>query len=348
MKLESAQKYLLFDDRLFRLIGTPIIGLLIAAVFGINWQEDTWQEMLQDALFSIFHTFLYWQSTRWLIIQMRKRFHENQQTFLRVLVQIAILPFLILALASLIYFIDIQMNGENIEGFSTVLLVSSIATIIMVSVYESIYFFRLWTQSLLAQKELEKEAVQSQMNLLQSQVNPHFLFNSLNTLTAIIPENTDLAIEFVQQLSQVYRNVLEWREDKLVLLEYELEALRNYLFLLNIRFGEQLQIEQQISQSAHQCYIIPLSLQMLLENAVKHNAITKLRPLKIEICSKDNYIIVRNNLQEKRRVVSSTGFGLQNIQKRYELLVSDQVKIEKEQTHFSVALPLIQVETINA
>ena len=279
---------------------------------------------------------------------MRKRFHENRQTYLRILVQITILPFLILALAGIIYFIDVQMPGENIEGFSTVLLVSSIATIIMLSVYESIYFFRLWTQSLLAQKELEKEAVQSQMNLLQSQVNPHFLFNSLNTLTAIIPENSDLAIEFVQQLSQVYRNVLEWREDKLVLLEYELEALENYLFLLSIRFGEQLQIEQQISKQAKQSYIIPLSLQMLLENAVKHNAITKQKPLKIELYAKDNYIIVRNNLQEKRRVVKSTGFGLQNIQKRYELLVNDQVKIEKTDTHFSVALPLIQVETISA
>ncbi|MEM8524736.1 MAG: histidine kinase [Bacteroidota bacterium] len=346
MKFETAKKYLLFDDRLVRLIGTPIIGLIISAAFGIDWQNDTGAEMLRDAVFSIFHTFLYCHSARWLVIRMRKRFNENHQTLKRILIQTLLLPFLIFALTYAVHWMDILMQGGNINGFYTVLTISSIATIIAVSIYESVYFFRLWTNSLFAQKELEREAIRSQMNLLQSQVNPHFLFNSLNTLTAIIPENKDLAIEFVQQLSQVYRNVLEWREDKLVLLEDELAALENYLFLLRIRFGEQLQIKKKIDENLKHTYIIPMALQMLLENTVKHNVITKHRPLKIEVYTEDNYIIILNNLQKKRGKANSTGFGLQNIKKRYDLLVPQEVIIEKSEEHFKVALPLIQVETI--
>ena len=181
------------------------------------------------------------------------------------------------------------------------------------------------------------------MEGLKSQVNPHFLFNSLNTLIYIIPENTDRAIQFVQKLSKVYRYILEIRDKKLIPLEEELDFLHSYIFLLKERFGDNLEVNLSIPSDILVQQVVPLSLQILFENAIKHNIISDKHPLKIEVFFKDEKLVVQNNLQLKKQAMPSTKVGLQNIKNRYAFFTDEKVDINDDGPYFKVTLPLIKM-----
>lgn len=188
---------------------------------------------------------------------------------------------------------------------------------------------------------LQKENLQSQFEVLRQQVNPHFLFNSLNVLTSLIKLEPDLAEKFTEHLSKVYRYVLENKEKDLVKLRTELEFLEAYIFLLNIRFMDKIEIKVSISESENELLILPLALQLLIENAIKHNAMSKKNPLYIEIFIEDGNILnVVNNLQERESHMASTGLGLKNIEHRYKLLELPTPEFIKTETHFIAKVPL--------
>jgi PAS domain S-box-containing protein len=188
---------------------------------------------------------------------------------------------------------------------------------------------------------LQKENLQSQFEVLRQQVNPHFLFNSLNVLTSLIKLEPDLAEKFTEHLSKVYRYVLENKEKDLVKLRTELEFLEAYIFLLNIRFMDKIVIKVNIGESENELMILPLALQLLIENAIKHNAMSKKNPLLIEIFIEEGNILkVVNNLQERESHMASTGLGLKNIEHRYKLLELPTPEFIKTETHFIAKVPL--------
>jgi len=187
---------------------------------------------------------------------------------------------------------------------------------------------------------LKREKIESQFEALKSQINPHFLFNSFNTLITIIEENPEMAVEFVEKLSDFYRSILQYREMEVISLKEEVELVQNYAFLLQKRFGDNLSLHLQ--NIDEQAYIAPLTLQILVENAVKHNIISKSRPLNIKVGVSDGYVTVSNNLQKKMALEVSTGFGLQSIVNRYALLIDKAVRIEEGETHFTVSIPIIK------
>ncbi len=194
-------------------------------------------------------------------------------------------------------------------------------------------------------EKLERENIQSQLEGLKNQVNPHFLFNSLNTLTYIIPEDQNLAVRFVQQLSKVYRYILEIRDRKLICLSEELAFLDAYVFLLKDRFGENFKIDINIPESYLNLKVVPLSLQILMENAIKHNIISALKPLRVEVFIENNLkLIVKNNLQKKNHVMNSTKVGLQNIKNRYSFFSDQKVEVFATTDSFVVSIPLIQID----
>ncbi|HET7733924.1 MAG TPA: PAS domain S-box protein, partial [Paludibacter sp.] len=189
---------------------------------------------------------------------------------------------------------------------------------------------------------LQKENLQSQFDVLKQQVNPHFLFNSLNVLTSLIKLEPDLAEKFSEQLSKVYRYVLENKDNELVDLHTELNFLDAYIFLLNIRFVGKLKVNINIPDNRCGDQIIPLAMQLLIENAIKHNIMSKSDPLTIDIfIDEDNFLNIVNNLQERPSQLVSTGVGLKNIQNRYLLLNNTQPTFEKTNTHFIAKVPLV-------
>jgi ligand-binding sensor domain-containing protein len=191
-------------------------------------------------------------------------------------------------------------------------------------------------------ERLEKEKIQSQFETLKSQVNPHFLFNSFNTLISVIEENPGNAVEYVEHLSDLYRKIVTYRDKDLISLNEELQLINDYFFIQKKRFGNHLRIVNNITpgQATHNM-IAPLTLQLLAENAVKHNAMSSETPLIITINIEQSFLVIANNINPKRTPEKGEGMGLQNIQKRYQLLSKMDVRIEKTNTDFKVYVPLL-------
>ena len=190
--------------------------------------------------------------------------------------------------------------------------------------------------------KLQKENLQSQFDVLKQQVNPHFLFNSLNVLTSLIRLEPELAEKFTEHLAKVYRYVLENKDNELVSLGTELDFLDAYLFLLNIRFMGKISVNIKIRDDCKNLMIIPLALQLLIENAIKHNSMSKKSPLTIDIFIDDHsFLYVINNLQERESYIASTGVGLQNIRHRYLLLNLPEPSFEKVEGKFVARIPLV-------
>ena len=193
--------------------------------------------------------------------------------------------------------------------------------------------------------KVQKENLQSQFEVLKQQVNPHFLFNSLNVLTSLIKVDPDLAELFTERLSKVYRYVLENKEKELVTLSTELEFLKAYLFLLEIRFLKKLFIEIKIDKSYHDYLILPIAIQLIIENAIKHNTFSKIQPLKIEIfVDEQQRLNIVNNLNLRETKFISTGVGLENINRRYALVSDQKPEFIKTTEHFIAKLPLLKPE----
>ena len=201
-------------------------------------------------------------------------------------------------------------------------------------------FFVNWKKSVIMQEQLKREQLALQYETLKNQVNPHFLFNSLNSITSLIKKDPDKAILFVKKLSEVFRYVLKQKDNEISSIEEELIFLESYIFLEKIRFGENLNVSIVVKEKKQ--YIIPLSLQMLVENAIKHNVISKEFPLTISIYSKnENYLAVTNNLKRKHSI--NTGrIGLENIKSRFEFFTSNPLIISENDSYFTVEIPVIK------
>jgi hypothetical protein len=219
---------------------------------------------------------------------------------------------------------------------------SLIVTIMVSAIVHSRNFLTGWKQTLLEAEKLKKEQAIAQYETLKTQVNPHFLFNSLNVLTTLVHKDADVAEQFIIQLAKVYRYILESRAQEIISLEEEMRNLEAYVFLMKIRFGGNFIFDNQLTINANQYKVAPLTLQMLVENALKHNEVSKMYPLSISVFLEENCIVVRNNLQLKTNQNDSTGIGLSNIKSRYQFLSSEPVSIGEADGFFTVKIPLIK------
>lgn len=176
-------------------------------------------------------------------------------------------------------------------------------------------------------------------------MNPHFLFNNLNVLASLLYQDAQQASEFLQQFSRVYRYVLQNHEKEVVEVAAELEFMESYVYLLRARFRESLRIDIIVPEALRSRYVVPVALQMLLENALKHNVSSRSRPLHIEVFATPDHaqLVVRNALQPKVAMESSTNLGLENIRRRYGFVSSQPVEVVRDGTSFTVRLPLLHL-----
>jgi two-component system LytT family sensor kinase len=215
---------------------------------------------------------------------------------------------------------------------------------ILLSVTEGVYFFYQWRDGLVLSETLQKEKVESQLEALRNQANPHFLFNSLNVLSSLVHTDPDKAEEFIDKFASVYRYVLNIQDKNVVTLKEELDFLNSYLYLQKIRFREGFEINIDINKENYEHFVLPFSLQFMVENALKHNIVSKDSPLKINISLKEDKICVVNNIQLRDNEDESTGMGLKNLQQRYFLLANIIPKYEMKNGEFVVCIPLLKPE----
>lgn len=220
---------------------------------------------------------------------------------------------------------------------------------VFVLFFHALHFYKELQRNKLTQQKIIAGTASAQFDALKNQLDPHFLFNSLNVLTSLIDENPTMAQKFTTSLSKVYRYVLEQKNKELVSLEEELSFAKTYMDLLKMRFENSVFFELPTKVINPDAKIVPLSLQLLLENAVKHNVVSEQKPLRIRIYEEGNNLLVENNLQKKQVLQDRKGVGLQNIINRYAIITDRRIHINQSDTVFSVQLPLLtkQISTMD-
>jgi LytS/YehU family sensor histidine kinase len=198
-----------------------------------------------------------------------------------------------------------------------------------------------WKETLTKTEKLEKENIKSQYETLKSQINPHFLFNNLNTLASLIEENPKMAVDYVQKTADYYRSILFLKDKEIITIEEELELIRTFFKLQSNRYGDNLKYTINIPANQLHNFVAPLTLQMLVENAIKHNIISRDKPLIINILTKDDSIVVSNNFQKRDLDQASNKLGLKNICDRYSFLTSKKVEIIENTSNFTVSIPIL-------
>jgi sensor histidine kinase YesM len=275
------------------------------------------------------------------------RFPKYSQTFKRIgLGVLSYMAITVIAVTILFYGYDYaNVSGLQVRmyNYPWVLVVGVVCNVLATTMNEGAAFYEKWRRLVDEAEQLKRENLQSQLEGLKGQVNPHFLFNSLNSLSSLISDEPDKAEKFLDEMSKVYRYLLRTNEDGLTTLDAEMQFIHSYFHLLKTRYGDGLDMEILIDERYYAYQLPPLTLQMLVENAVKHNMILKDRPLKILIMTTNSgRLVVSNNLQRKDRMVSSNKVGLTNIVNKYRLMKQEEISVRDDGKEFAVVVPLIQ------
>ena len=336
-----------FNDGLLMAIGIPLLSFVIPIVFmGCRFNREPYFGW--DKYFSTFFiTTVIWVGNRYIMIYSRRRYPLFNEVKKRLYFQsILMLLFTLVSNITLGRMFENVFNKEKTLSLADIIIHSNSAalfcTIMVMAVYESIYFMNQLRHSVEETEQLKRESLSAELNALKTQVNPHFLFNNLNTLVSLIPEDPNQAVKFVQQLSKLYRHILEMKDEPSIRLRDELDVMKAYAFLLQTRFGGNLEVTIRVPEEKLDKRIVPLSLQILMENAIKHNIVSADKPLKIDVSAVNGQLVVRNNLQKKNQVLESTGIGLLNIRNRYQLLGDGSVEVKESGGDFTVSIPLIE------
>ncbi len=316
------------------LIGFFIFWLLIPDTIGV----------FKNFILTIFFTLAYglslWVGNGYLANILSKIFPWDKNPVKRLIISVITTIIYSLSIIILLNFLSfIFIFKQDIDNYQipyNFVFIILVITFTISLIIHSISFLEEWKEAILREEKLKLNVLELEYASLKNQLSPHFLFNSLNALTSLVADNDD-AVNFVKNLSDVYRYLLDNKDKKTVRLSTEIEFVKSYIYLHKIRFGNNLKANINIKD--YNVNVIPLSLQMLIENAIKHNIVSEEDPLNIEIYSKEDYLIVENNLQIKTIINKSSKIGIENIKKRYKHLTNKEVVIEKSNKKFIVRIP---------
>lgn len=207
-----------------------------------------------------------------------------------------------------------------------------------------VFYYRKWKENLLHTERLMRENTEAKYEALRNQIDPHFFFNSLSVLTNLVYKDPDIAADYITQLAKTYRYILDKKFENMVSLKTELSFLDSYLFLINIRHQHSINIDITLdNETQENCLVPPATLQMLFENAIKHTKFTSADPLTISLSRENNWLVIKNDLRKKKNAEPSSGVGLENIKKRYELIDESYIIIKEDNNTFTVKIPVIEL-----
>lgn len=345
---EKRIKYLGFNDVWFVTGGILVLSFITDFLFSNNSfaRYPFWEATINWSVSLMFST-VNWLVMRKVIIALRKKYPRLKDNKIRI-------PLIFLALVSSILIIDFL--GNNLLGYifnesynhplrSKIVLPIILISTMTMAIYEALYYYIRLKESIREEEQAKRAIVQSQLDALRNQAQPHFFFNTLNTLRDIIDQNTrEEAKEFVNRLSEVYRFILESGNSNVISLGDELKFAEAYMHIQKERFGNNLRIQWNIKEGVKDSLIIPMSLQLLLENAVKHNVISKSKPLEVHVEVSEGKLMVHNKITPKSTQLPTTKLGLRNIGRRYKLIADEEIVISKKEGIFKVTLPLLTAE----
>ncbi|WP_298423975.1 histidine kinase [uncultured Kordia sp.] len=346
---EKRLKYIGFNDVWFVIIGIIVLSFVTDYMFTNSFMRYPFGEAIINWSVSLFFSICNWFVMRFNFIWLRKKYQAIEYVGKRAL---------LLFLSIVITVTSIDAIGGTFLGYIfdqnyyfseryRVLLPIVIISVMVMAIYEAIYFYLQLKTSIREEEQAKRVVVLAQLDALRNQAQPHFFFNSLNTLRDIIDQNTkEDAKKFVDKLSDVYRFILDSDDANIIPLRDELKFARAYIHIQTERFGDNLKLNWSIPEIVLDRMIVPMSLQLLLENAIKHNVISRSKPLTIHVTIQDDFIVVKNKIQTKSTQLPSTKLGLINIEKRHALISNRLPKIENDGNEFTVSLPLLLASDI--
>lgn len=323
-----------------------------------SWTSDS--KPLQANIIYVFTVILVCEGSRYLIYSSRKWFRQPLKKTKRLL---ALIPSGVVFTATCFvlskmlrnaiafgsgtnekqaFVIHVENDQVELGLIGTSVIYSILVFLLLLGIYELVYHFARLRHTEKERDRLEKEKLQAELQQLKGIINPHFLFNNLNSLSSLISENPSQAEDFLDELTKVFRYLLRNNETELTSLGQELQFINSYYHLLQTRYGKAISMHINIDAGLESYLLPPLTLQLLVENAVKHNRIHKDYPLRIELFNDDGHrLVVKNNLSLREHSIESTGIGIRSINSRYQLLNHETLTIRKDAETFCVIIPLI-------
>lgn len=333
--------------KIYKILLWTIAILVISAGYWYLFQPDI--ILVFSAVWIIIIALLLWFGNRQLTIRLDRLMPWSRYGNWRFFIQLALGIAYLLFLINLIYYIIKTSLTSTPPVWEQMIVVNFWGAVIFIpvfSLYFSLHFLKHWRTSELEVEKNQKERMRSQLDSLKNHLDPHFLFNNLNILASLIEKDKTASRNFIQKFAEVYRSLLRTKSDDLILLSEELDFVDAYMYLIRVRFEDHIQIKITLQNHTKNKMLPPLTLQMLLENVIKHNLVSETQPLKIEILERaGNYLVVRNTLHTKTEQASAgERSGLENIRKRYAHFTEQAVTVVKTETHFEVSIPLLEIE----
>ncbi len=338
-------KYFGFDDQWFFIIGVFVVSVIIDFLFNNSFARYLLEEALISWGISLCFTICNWSVMRWSMLSLRKKLPLFKDNIKRSGILFILMICTVLIIDAIGNFFLAKAFGHTYHPISKPRLLIPILLIstMVLAIYEAIYYYLRLKTTIRQEEQAKQLVVQAKMDALRNQAQPHFLFNSLNTLRDIIDyDSKEDAKKFVDKLSDVYRFILDTGNANLVTLRDELKFAKSYIHIQSERFGDNLKLVWDINEASLDKKVVPMSLQLLLENAMKHNIISKANPLEIVVKVVDSQLIVENKIQPKSTQLPSTKLGLKNIEKRYSLISEEIPSFVNEGGYFTVSLPLLK------
>jgi two-component sensor histidine kinase len=327
-------------------IGFTVFCIIVLINF-LNGNEIAFDDRMKSTLlYTLLYSVSLHLANTTLFIFLDNFFKEERFSKKRILVGFLSSFFLSLFIIFLLrVFEDVVIEGRTLNQFlkkekASNYIVSSVFTFIILLIVHFIYLYKWYQENKLKEQKIIAGSASAQFESLKNQIDPHFLFNSLNVLSSLIEENPDAAQKFTTSLSKVYRYVLEQKDKDLVSVEEELKFAKTYMNLLKMRFENSITFEVPEFEN-DEAKVVPLSLQLLLENCIKHNIVSEKKPLHIKVYIEVNELIIENNKQIKEVLQDRKGVGLQNIVSRYAILTKRNVIIQESETLFRVKIPIL-------
>jgi len=325
-----------------------ILLLAIYSFFNILFTEGNKIFSQQPDHYTLFLTLLILVTLVWEGNRLINRFNEtlgfSKPHPLITFFLLSVIYIIVISSLSTIAFNAIYPDHDLTLTLKLVIGFTFRVNLFLHSINAIIYFIERYRSAQLESEQLKKMHAEAKFEALRNQINPHFLFNSFNVLSTLVYKDPDTSSKFIDQLSDVYRYLLYNQENQVVTVKEELRFIEAYLYLLHIRFGNNLQVDLEIAPSIENKFIAPATLQMLIENAIKHNVVSKKHPLKMKIYNSGDYIVVENTILLKQVPPASSRLGLQNIRERYRFLSqSESISVRSDET-FQVKIPLIDVQ----
>lgn len=325
-----------------------IVGIAISYLLHFIMKPPE-HNVVFDLLASILITIIVWEGNLRIDHWMNQKFPWVTMPGRRVLIH---LPFSIFFSALTIYismlgfnkFICVLPETTRDAFMKMAVSMGVVISIMLVAIEIGMQFFGHWKNSLIEIEKYKTESLQAQLQNLKNQINPHFLFNNMSVLSSLVYKDQDKAVDFINQLSKVYRYLLDSKDEELTSLENELTFIKSYTYLLQIRFDTSINFDIQISDIKLNQLLPPLALQLLIENTIKHNEVSSDKPLYVSIKTENDILIVSNNIQLRSQVDENGKTGLQNIKDRYKYFTDLPVEILKNDQSFIVKIPLLHTK----